>query len=106
MNRMKFPSFPRLLLVIFLVTLPFVNPWVRGDGVNYYAYVRSLLVQHHLSFEADWRHANLSFRMWSVNPEGQIAPEFYTSTGHVKSIMRWERPCSGLPSWFLFMPAC
>ena len=85
MNRMKFPSFPRLLLVIFLVTLPFVNPWVRGDGVNYYAYVRSLLVQHNLSFEADWRHANLSFRMWSVNPEGQIAPEFYTSTGHVKN---------------------
>ena len=85
MNRMKFPSFPRLLLVIFLATLPFVNPWVRGDGVNYYAYVRSLLVQHDLSFEADWRHANLSFRMWSVNPEGQIAPEFYTSTGHVKN---------------------
>jgi len=62
-NRMKFPSHPQLLLAIFLVTLPLVNPWVRGDGVNYYAYVRSLLVQHNLSFEADWRHANLSFRM-------------------------------------------
>ena len=58
---------------------------VRGDGVNYYAYVRSLFVEHNLSFEDDWRHANLSFRMWSVNPEGQIATSFYTSTGHVKN---------------------
>jgi hypothetical protein len=82
---MKFPSYSQLLLAIFLVTLPLVNPWVRGDGVNYYAYVRSLLVQHDLRFEADWRHANLSFRMWSVSPEGQIDSSFYTGTGHVKN---------------------
>jgi len=24
------------LLVIFVLTLPLLNPWVRGDGVGYY----------------------------------------------------------------------
>jgi hypothetical protein len=27
----------RLLLLIFLFSLPLLNPWVRGDGVGYYA---------------------------------------------------------------------
>ena len=31
------------LTALFLMSLPFVNPWVRGDGVGYYAYARSLL---------------------------------------------------------------
>jgi hypothetical protein len=80
---MKPLSYPRVLLIIFLVTLPFVNPWVRGDGVSYYAYVRALLVEHHLNFENDWRSANLSYRMYSVDAEGHIDPTCYTSTGHL-----------------------
>ena len=82
---MKRSDYLRILGIIFAITLPLSNPWVRGDGVSYYAYVRSLLVEHDLNFESDWRHANLSFRMYSVNPEGQIAPGFYTSTGHVRN---------------------
>ena len=27
-----------ILLLLFVVTLPFINPWVRGDGVGYYAF--------------------------------------------------------------------
>ena len=82
---MKRSSYLKVLGIIFAITLPLSNPWVRGDGVNYYAYVRSLLVEHDLNFESDWRQANLSFRIYSVNPQGQIAPEFYTSTGHVEN---------------------
>jgi hypothetical protein len=82
---MKRSPYLKVLGIIFVLTLPLSNPWVRGDGVSYYAYVRSLLVEHHLNFENDWRHANLSFRIYSVNPEGQIAPKFYTPTGHVKN---------------------
>src|SRR5271154_2108847 len=37
------PSAPRaarrILLLVFLISLPLVNPWIRGDGVGYYAYV-------------------------------------------------------------------
>ncbi len=75
----------RILGTLFLFTLPLSNPWVRGDGVNYYAYVRALLVQHDLNFENDWRQANLSFRILSVDPQGRIAPDFYTRTGHVRN---------------------
>jgi len=82
---MKRSHYLKLLSVIFAMTLPLSNPWVRGDGVNYYAYVRSILVQHDLNFENDWRHANLSFRIDSVSPEGQISRDWYTRTGHVKN---------------------
>ncbi len=82
---MKQFSYAKILLIIFMVTLPFVNPWVRGDGVGYYAYVRSLLVEHHLNFENDWRRANLSFRMYSVDAQGHVDPLWYTSTGHLKN---------------------
>ena len=82
---MKRSSYLKVLGIIFAITLPLCNPWVRGDGVNYYAYVRSLLVEHGLNFASDWRQANLSFRIYSVNPQGQIAPEYYTSTGHVEN---------------------
>src|SRR6266851_653547 len=51
----------KLLFLIFLLTLPLVNPWVRGDGVGYYAYVRSALIDHDLRFENDYLAANDSF---------------------------------------------
>jgi hypothetical protein len=28
----------RSLFILFLLTLPLVNPWVRGDGIGYYSY--------------------------------------------------------------------
>ena len=73
----------KVLLVLFLVTLPFVNPWVRGDGVGYYAYVRALLIEGHLDFEQDWLHANQSFQMYRVDPDGKPKPGGYTATGHL-----------------------
>ena len=73
----------RILLLLFLLSLPLVNPWVRGDGVGYYAYIRSLLVEHRLDFENDWRAANPSFMMNRVLGDGQINPAQYTPTGHL-----------------------
>jgi len=80
---MKSSTYLRILVVLFLLTLPFVNPWVRGDGVGYYAYVRSLLVERHLRFENDWRHANPGLRRYSVDGEGRISPDAYTRTGQL-----------------------
>ena len=79
----KRPRGAMTLLLLFLVTLPLVNPWVRGDGVGYYAYIRSLLVEHKLDFENDWRAANLSFTMGRVRADGTIDPRQYTGTGHL-----------------------
>jgi hypothetical protein len=71
------------LALLFLLTLPLINPWVRGDGVGYYAYVRSLLIERHLNFEHDWLAANTSFRMGRTDDAGNIKPEEYTSTHHL-----------------------
>jgi hypothetical protein len=71
------------MLALFLVTLPLVNPWVRGDGVGYYAYARALLIQHDLRFEKDWLASNTTFRMGRVDEQNQIRPSQYTPSGHL-----------------------
>lgn len=47
--------------LIFLLSLPLLNPWVRGDGVGYYAFFRAPLIEHNFDFTEDYRHANESF---------------------------------------------
>jgi hypothetical protein len=79
----KLDKYERILILIFLVTLPLSNPWVRGDGVGYYAYVRSLLIEGHLNFEKDWQHGNESFVMGRLDKNGQVLPAEYTRTGHI-----------------------
>ena len=46
--------YARILLILFLCTLPLVNPIVHGDGVGYYAYVRAPL---RLDFTQDFPQA-------------------------------------------------
>ena len=71
------------LALLFLLTLPISNPWVRGDGVGYYAFARSMLIEHRLDFTKDWLAANTSFRMGRTDAQGNIAPSEYTATGHL-----------------------
>lgn len=75
----------KVLILLFLVTLPTLNPWVRGDGVGYYAYIRAMLIEHNLNFEYDWLHANPSFRLSRVDGEGQLTPGNYTATHHLNN---------------------
>jgi hypothetical protein len=75
----------RLLLVLFLLSLPMLNPWVRGDGVGYYAYARAPLIQHNLDFLRDYQEANISFRENRLDTNGQPTPEFRTRTGHIEN---------------------
>jgi hypothetical protein len=74
-----------LLLALFLLSLPLLNPWVRGDGVGYYAYVRAPLIEHSLDFTHDYQHANSSFRENRLDENGQPRPEFRTRTGHLEN---------------------
>ncbi|MGA3301376.1 MAG: hypothetical protein ABSD87_14935 [Candidatus Acidiferrales bacterium] len=76
-------KYEKILAVLFLLSLPLINPWVRGDGVGYYAFARAILLEHRLDFEPDWQNANASFRLGRIDPEGHIRPTEYTSTGHL-----------------------
>jgi len=78
-----FGPYDRWLIVLFLLSLPFVNPWVHGDGVGYYAFARSLLIEHRLDFRQDWLHANPEFRMSRTDAQGHITVGNYTSTGRL-----------------------
>jgi MFS family permease len=75
----------RLLLLLFLFSLPFLNPWVRGDGVGYYSFARAPLIEHNLDFTKDYQHANESFRGPRLDESGQPKPEFRTPTGHLEN---------------------
>jgi len=79
--RAKFP--PRVMSVLLLVSLPLMNPWVRGDGVGYYAFARALLIQRNLDFAPDYQHANEGFREARLDSSGAPKPEFRTVTGHL-----------------------
>jgi hypothetical protein len=73
----------RLLLLFFLCSLPFLNPWVRGDGVGYYALARAPLIEHSLDFTKDYQHANDSFRGARLDENNQPKSNFRTPTGHL-----------------------
>jgi len=73
----------RLLVLLFLFSLPFLNPWVRGDGVGYYAFARAPLIEHSLDFTRDYQHANDSFREARLDENGQPKSYFRTPTGHL-----------------------
>ena len=75
----------RLLVVLFLLSLPMLNPWVRGDGVGYYAFARAPLIQHNLDFTRDYQEANASFRENRLDKNGQPTAEFRTRTGHIEN---------------------
>ncbi len=80
-----FAASEKLLFFLFLLTLPLANPWVRGDGVGYYAYLRSALIDHDLRFESDYLAANESFLMARVDAQGRLLPRMYTKTGYVEN---------------------
>ena len=81
--RLKLTRSDWILLALFLLTLPLVNPWIRGDGVGYYAMARAPLVQHNLDFRPDWYSANPSFRLNKIDANNELYPGEYTRHGHV-----------------------
>jgi Dolichyl-phosphate-mannose-protein mannosyltransferase len=69
--------------MIFLASLPLTNPWVRGDGVGYYAFARAPLIEHSLDFQHDYQFANAGFRDAHLDETGVPKPLFRTATGHL-----------------------
>ena len=81
--RVQQRRFEWILVFLFLLTLPFLNPWVRGVGVGYYAYARAPLIEHTLDFTHDYQSANESFREARCDENGQPKAGFRTRTGHL-----------------------
>jgi len=75
----------RRLLLFFLLSLVLLNPWVRGDGVGYYAFARAPLIEHSLDFEHDYIAANTSFREARLDQHGRPKQMFRTRTGHLEN---------------------
>jgi hypothetical protein len=75
----------RWLLLLFLLSLALLNPWVRGDGVGYYAFARAPLIEHSLDFQRDYTNANESFRAGRLDEHGQPKQMFRTRTGHLEN---------------------
>ena len=73
------------LSILFLCSLPLVNPYVHGDGVGYYAYAQSLVIDHDLNFEDDWRAATPGFLQGRVDASGKLLAEEYTITGRLRN---------------------
>lgn len=71
------------LVLVWLVTLPLVNPWVRGDGVGYYAYIQALLVHGNLNLTDAWLHGNPAFLLSRAKANGQLRTDQFTKTGHI-----------------------
>ncbi|MDP3732061.1 MAG: glycosyltransferase family 39 protein, partial [Candidatus Omnitrophota bacterium] len=46
-----------ILIGIFIISLSLLQPWVRGDGIHYYAYIRSLVIDGDLRFENEFKDA-------------------------------------------------
>jgi len=73
----------RPLLFLFLLSLVLSNPWVRGDGVGYYAFARAPLIDHSLNFEHDYIAANTSFREARLDEHSEPKEIFRTRTGYL-----------------------
>jgi hypothetical protein len=76
-------TFERTLAILFVLTFPLVNPWVRGDGVGYYAFARAPLIEHNLDFLHDYQYSNSSFREGRLDESGHPFSIFRTATGHL-----------------------
>ena len=74
-----------LLIGVFLLTVPLVNPYVRGDGNGYYAYIRSLVIDGDLQFENEYRRGDPAFIGMAFDADGQLRPEMVMPTHYVRN---------------------
>jgi hypothetical protein len=80
----SFSRAEKTLVVLFLLTLPLVQPRVSADGTGYYAFARSLLIDHNLQFKGDWKDLRTLPAPWQRDAQGRIVgTNYYTKTGHL-----------------------
>ena len=60
-----------------------VNPYVRGDGNGYYAWLVSPVIDGDLNFTNQFRHADPLFQTLIFSEDGTVRPQALTATGRV-----------------------
>ena len=74
-------GYERALLLVFLASLFFVHPIINGDGIGYYAYARSPLVDHDFQFSSDWK--NPAAELETIFLVDHFISNPVTKTGHL-----------------------
>ncbi len=81
-----------------------VNPYVRGDGNGYYAWLVSSVIDRDLDFANQFRHADPLFQTLIFADDGSVRPEALTATGRVGN--QWSvGPAVLWAPWFLLAHA-
>ena len=74
----------KILLLLFVLTLPFIQPQIRYDGIGYYAWARSLLIDHNLQFQGDWKVPGTLPSIVRADQSGRtLSISYRTRTGHL-----------------------
>jgi len=74
-------NYEKALFFVFLLSLPFLHAVVNGDGIGYYAYVRSPLIDHNFSFSSDFQYPEEELEKIFLNDHFVDNP--VTKTGHL-----------------------
>jgi hypothetical protein len=74
-------NYEKALVFVFLLTLPFLHAVVNGDGIGYYAYLRSPLVDHNFDFASDFQDPVHDLEKIFLNDHFVENP--ITKTGHL-----------------------
>jgi hypothetical protein len=87
-------------VVVVLLSLAAVNPYVRGDGNGYYAWLVSPVIDGDVDFTNQFRRADPLFQTLIFEPDGSVRPEARTDNGHVRN--QWSvGPAVLWAPWFL-----
>lgn len=74
-----------LLLLFFIFSLILVNPLVRGDGVSYFAYLRSMVIDGDLQFANEYRYADPD-QLENIERYGGFDSQYMiTASGHFRN---------------------
>jgi hypothetical protein len=73
--------YEKALFFLFLLSLPFLHPILNGDGVGYYAFIRSPLIDHNFSFSSDFENPEQDLEKIFLNDHFVYNP--VTKTGHL-----------------------
>ena len=75
----------KMLAALFVLSLAFVNPYLRGDGNGYYAWLRSPALDRDANFGNEYLRADPLFRAGFVDAQGNPTPEMTTPIGRAEN---------------------
>lgn len=73
----------QLLALLFVLALPILTPTLRGDGIKYYAYVASLVIDGDFQFENEYRRADPAACWIYFDADGTPPERMKSPTGHL-----------------------